>query len=494
MNLIRRIMNQKIIVVLLLCTIALAALAGCGDDADVIRFQSVDPSRYQSELPALTGQSDTEVQTYVNKLPFHDSKFRLSVYNSIAKSEYRDYTLKNPFYEVTSIDLTDVSDLTDFRLFPNTFSLTLENCDIKDYSVFNDSRIKLLTFQNSTVDCNAIKDCSLRKMAFYGCTLKNQEALNHLNLNSISVTYTKLDNIAFLGTMKHLTSVELQNADVSDYSPLENCKLDYLSIAFCQVKDFSFLEKMKSLKTAAFVFTNFTDLSCLKENKELESLNISYTYVDDLSGLSAFPKLKTLDISSCKRVRDLSPVNMLKDCKVTKLNMEMDSDNEISRAVKKLYESIGITKDMSEEEKIRKVTIKVLETVHYDNAVKDASYYNDNELKSALSGVGQCASYAGLTTALLDLAGINNYSLQGENILDNPQYLHRWNIVEAGGKWYGLDTTFLNDPTVLGLEPLKEGQDAEYYMSDLNSADWKKYHYPYAMPDIGSQYDDNLAR
>ena len=131
----------------------------------------------------------------------------------------------------------------------------------------------------------------------------------------------------------------------------------------------------------------------------------------------------------------------------------------------------------------------------YDyNNVNGTSYYNDNELKSASDGLGICSSYSGLTTALLDLAGINNYSLQGECVLDDSSMLHRWNIVEIDGKWVGLDTTFLDDDSVNGEEKLEDGKDSIYYLDDLNSAEWEKYHYPYAMPDIGRTYDYNLAR
>ena len=45
----------------------------------------------------------------------------------------------------------------------------------------------------------------------------------------------------------------------------------------------------------------------------------------------------------------------------------------------------------------------------------------------------------------MNLAGIENANISGENFEDNELYLHRWNVVRIDGEWKGLDVTFLDE-------------------------------------------------
>ena len=490
MKVIKSKLNKRIALVLLASGIALGGLTGCSNSE-----KTVDASKYEFVLDNLSNMDDTKIQDYVNKIPFSDLSFRESTYNTIENLSYKDYVLEHNFYELSSLDLINVSNFKDLELFPNINLLTLDDCSVNDYGNFNNRNIGVLTLKNMDIDCSKLVNLDIKNITFDHCNLTNQEELQKLNLDSICVSYTKLDNIDFLNGMSHLKSVELDNTNVGDYSSLANLKLDRLTISLCQVNDFDFLKDMKSLKNLNLSYTNFCDASVLSGLKKLTDLDISYTFVDDISSLKELNKLENLNIDSCKKVDDYSDIGSLGADSINKTNLEMDYNNDISDKIKKIYNSIGITDDMSDEEKVRMISIAVLKIMKYDyNNVNGTSYYNDNELKSASDGLGICSSYSGLTTALLDLAGINNYSLQGECVLDDSSMLHRWNIVEIDGKWVGLDTTFLDDDSVNGEEKLEDGKDSIYYLDDLNSAEWEKYHYPYAMPDIGRTYDYNLAR
>lgn len=494
MKVIKSKLNKRIALVLLASGIALGGLTGCSTSETAVKSQKVYKCEYTSTLAPLTGMADTEAQEYVNNIPFKDATFRESIYNTIVNSSYREYTLCHNFNDIVDLELTNVSDYTDLRLFPNMKILKLDNCKLDDYSKFNNTKISILLLKNMTIDCNDLIQSSAPSLIIDDCTLTNQLALKDSLASSMEFDYTKLDNLDFVKNNSGLKTLSLTNNDIPDFSALKDSDITSLKVSCCQIGDFSFLNNMKSLQSLNLSYTNLSDISFLKNMNDLKDLDIGYTFVKDLSPIKDL-SLNSLNIESCKEVTNYS---VLKDLSISEFhneNMEMDYENDVNSSVKKLYDSIGITDNMSDEQKVRKITIKILDLMKLDlNNTNSLLYYNNNELKSALEGLGLCPSYSGLTTALLDLAGINNYSLQGENVLDNENYLHRWNIVEVDGKWEGLDLTFLDDDTVNGEEALKNGEDSIYYLDDLNSAEWEKYHYPYAMPDIGTEYDYNLAR
>ena len=82
-------------------------------------------------------------------------------------------------------------------------------------------------------------------------------------------------------------------------------------------------------------------------------------------------------------------------------------------------------------------------------------------------------------------------NIAGENFEDNESYLHRWNVVKIDGEWKGLDVTFLED-VENAREMLGNGENPEYFLSDLSDPIWMEYHFPYYMPETDDTV--NFAR
>lgn len=501
--------NKKMCAMLIGATLSLGSLTGCGSDV------KQEPASYEFTLEELTGCEDEKLQSYINNIPFSDTQFRESYYNYITNLSLKDTVMAYDYYDIEKLELSDVSSLTDLRLFPNLKVLVLNNCDVDDYEILSSLDLNRLEIVGANIDCESLKNANTRSLTLYNCYLNNNDALKEMNsLEVLSCYFSKIGNIDFISNLKNLTDVTLSNADIEDFSPLANTKISNLTINMCQVDDWAFLKAMNTLKNLSVAYTNFSDMQYITGLNNLEFLDLSYSFISSLNGIENLSKLKELNIDSCQELPDYEIAAQLKRLEtLNATNLEMKytyssdlslsskdvsstiyNDDSIKKGIQEIYDSIGIEGDMSESEKVRLITMKILEQLEYDPnlSVEDMVYYNNNELQSSIDGVGICCSYTGLTTALLDLAGIENYSIVGENILDNENYMHRWNVVKVDGVWYGLDTTFLGD--IDAYNTLANGEDSIYYLDDLSDEDWEYYHYPYAMPDFVSDYNVVFAR
>lgn len=501
--------RKKLCTLLLGATLALGTLTGCSQE------QKVEPVSYEFTLDDMTNHEDVKLQEYINNIPFSNSQFRESYYNYVSEQSLKDTIMAYDYFEIEKLELSSISSLTDLRLFPNLKVLVLKDCDVEDYSQLKDLNLNRLEIIGANIDCESLKNAKTYSLSLYNCSLKNNDALSEMSsLESLSFQFCKIGNIEFIANLKKLNSVTLSNADVADFGPLANTNLNSLNINLCQVDDWSFIQHMTSLTELSVAYTNFEDFSILTGLKNLNTLDLSYSFINNLDGLEKLSKIKELNIDSCQALEDYQETTELKRLEVlnaTNLEMKYDystdlalssndvsstiyNDDDIKRSIQEIYDSIGITEDMSESEKVRLITLKVLEQLKYDADfnVDDTVYYNNNELESSIDGVGICGSYTGLTTALLNLAGIENYSIVGENIPDNENYMHRWNVVKIDGVWYGLDTTFLADLDASNI--IASGQDSIYYLDEIADEDWEYYHYPYAMPEFVSDYSVTFAR
>lgn len=505
-------LRKKLLSIFLGGTISLTSLSGCGID---ILTNDNDDCSFEIVLDDMTTGTNKFAQDYVNSLGFVDEEFRMAFYKYLADGAGNCF-INARQSDVINLELSNVSDLTDLRLFPNLKRVSISDSNIKDFSPLCElENLEYVELSNLSIDCETLSNLKTKSLSFYNVDATNLEMLTHVrNVENMAVYYSHFGNINFVKSWNKLSSLVLCNADISNFNVLSDMELNDLQITFCQVDDWSFLESLEKLKSLDVSYTNFTDFSLLLNLKNLTSLDLSYSLVESLNGISNLKKLSTLSIDSCQSLTNFDEVASLKnlenfDC--TNLEMQSNVDSlytistnctnntignniEVKNKVIKLYDSLGISSEMNDYEKVQIISSTVLDLLAYDteSTTDDIVYYNNNELRSALNGIGRCASYTGLTCALLDLAEIENYSIVGENFEDDEDYLHRWLVVNVEGKWVGLDPTFLDD--IDASQDIKNGKDTPYYLDDLSDDVWKEFHYPYFMPDIGQNYEYNLAK
>lgn len=482
--------KKNSIIFLLGLLISLYALAGCSDKIE-------EPGDYDFVLEDLVYEEDLEVQEYVNAIPFSDEDFRLAYSDYISTHVLRQNFLVYDYWEMEMLELSNVSDLTDLRLFPNLKKIIIRDSQNVDLEQLNSTNIKIVETYNSAVDAFDI-DCDMEILVMHNTDLSNEESLANLTkLEDLEINFSNVKDISFLSGLKKLKKLSLINNDISDYSVLCDLKLDELVFSCTQVKDWSFINDLKSLNTLNLAFTNFDDVTLLTDLKKLQNLDLSYTLIDRLDGIEGLKELESLNLSACYMLEGYEYLANIDQSVSVKLdNMEMKYDNytyfnsptnlsddaAIQAEVIDFYNSLGITEDLSDEEKVRIITIAVLERVAYitDLTSESSDYCNDNELRSALDGEGLCSSYTALTGELLKFAGVENYKITGTAIESDPDYLHKWNVVKIDGEWHGLDLTFLDD--LDGANKLRNGEEVTYYLSDINSEEWKELHYYFAVP------------
>ena len=201
---------------------------------------------------------------------------------------------------------------------------------------------------------------------------------------------------------------------------------------------------------------DFSDEDLKNLPSTIEEVYFKYcSYITDLSALSkSCPNIKILVLDSCSSVTDLSFIYSLPNLERVVLNdmadvtpelvdyfENNDIDYEVSdrdilayEKAKQIIDEI-ITDDMSDEEKVKAISLYVYENCKYKLSSKDDSNLNPFET-TLLDGKGVCMGYAYTTNILFRMAGIDSYQIFNSN--------HTWNMVYLDDKYYYLDVTNLH--------------------------------------------------
>lgn len=99
-------------------------------------------------------------------------------------------------------------------------------------------------------------------------------------------------------------------------------------------------------------------------------------------------------------------------------------------------------KDLDEAGKVRYIHDFILENVRYDKLEKP---YSHEIIGPMTNGVGVCEGIAKSVKLLCDELDVPcMIPISDRDRLNGEKYLHAWNIVQLGGKYYHLDATFDN--------------------------------------------------
>lgn len=153
--------------------------------------------------------------------------------------------------------------------------------------------------------------------------------------------------------------------------------------------------------------------------------------------------------------------------------------NEVKKRVKQVISQF-ITNGMNDHQKVKAIHDWIVNNIAYDKRLVSHSAYD-----GLIKGKTVCQGYALITYEMLKQAGIPVKIVEGTS----RGIAHAWNLVQIGGNWYHLDTTW-DDP----VPDVAERVMYNYY--NLTDAQLKKDHswkasasYPLAV----TSYDQTLT-
>ena len=164
--------------------------------------------------------------------------------------------------------------------------------------------------------------------------------------------------------------------------------------------------------------------------------NIKSISLDSCSGITDLSFLEDFDSLERVYINDMAGVSheLVDSLREKGIEVEIEEEDIVaSEMIQKVLDEI-ITEDMTDEDKIREITLFVSRQCKYKLTNTDES--NLNPLTTTLiEGKGVCAGIAYTTNVLLRSAGVESYEVTSD--------LHAWNLIELDGKYYYLDVTNL---------------------------------------------------
>lgn len=336
--------------------------------------------------------------------------------------------------------------------------------------------------------------------------IENEEDLTWLkeytDLETLKIYNTgKNTDISFLESLSNLKKFTLYESELgnkTNLNYLENLtNLEYLEINTPLTFDLKILDNMEKLNTLWIMNGTYKNIEQLKEYQNIKELRISVnenTPRNLLESLTHLKKLKlyidtteSLDYQKFIFLDELSfgnskPYSIIVNFSTNDYNylinhsVKIVSDKEgtidkiilLNKNLDEIINTLNIKND-SEEEKLKKAVIYILEKLTYDETVefyykeridirahaynfyKEGLLYGALEMDSAI-----CGSYASLLKAILKRIDIECIYLQNE--------IHAWNLVKINNKYYYIDATLLDKNTELNYI-----ENKKWYLEDPNN-------------------------
>lgn len=313
--------------------------------------------------------------------------------------------------------------------------------------------------------------------------LENIDKLHNLvNIEEIYIKNVNIEDISFLNNLRHLEKVRIYYSKVN-LLKLNNPNIKEMDIVSSYIINDNFTSLANSnLKILDLQGSYITSIYTLKNVISLEELTLSsITNLRSLEPITYLPKLKTLNFGGLEDLITKKVLDYIRKNNITGQNydetqyMHLNSE-ELNNKLDNIIKSLNLD-NLSDIDKIKKITLYVVDNIEYDEAcgVNNKCEYNEinfNSLRKSLSGSGVCYHYALLTNELLNRVGIKSYLVSGYT---KKGLGHEWLNIYLDDKWYGLDPTWI-DFEGRSTKLRKNGKCA-YFMIELtkNNSFYKEH-------------------
>ena len=313
--------------------------------------------------------------------------------------------IENKVGEITLKSLDSIEELTiegplsnnyleDLRQLKNLKTLVINNMEINAMQLEHNQNLTDITFNNCTINNFDKLPNTIKKLQTYRTNVNGNYMAIPYEAEEVSIWASNIRNIIFKNP-KQLKSLHIRGEVFIDMKEIAKCSnLENLTIIGCSnVKNPQYLTKLKKLK-------------------QLSTLEYGAVWLDK----------ETLE----------------------KSNFSKEEKELLGYIIDKLDYAVEyeIPYGETDEEKIRNISIYLLNNMIYDNEQKDISIIQYNEYPFTAvfaSGMGVCTNYTCLFQALANRMGLDNYRVIGNN--------HTWNVVED--KCYDLATL---DENPMGID------------------------------------------
>lgn len=392
--------------------------------------------------------------------------------------DIKDNPAKLQQVEVISAEKEDdINNLKIASKCPNLQNLVIVGHEISNIEDLNNIDVKelSLSLQDVYADFSNFQNESITQLYISQSSIKNIEGINNLqNIYMLSIEST-------------------DNAEMIDFSKLT--KLEILSLESLAINDYnSLINRLKHIKELSLASTNFTnkDTTYLTRITNLKGLNLAATYVDNLDFLPSLKNLKDLSLPyGMENLDILYELPYLESVSwdaytelqvTTELVSFLDKNNinhsnfvpEVNTLIDDIITSLKL-ENKSTIDKIYSITKYVAKNTVY----KGVAYDGTSLQKILIGKYGVCHNFSILTYTLLKKIGINVFYVSGyaEEYMDETELIkfskgsHAWNNVEIDGKWYGIDTTWINSTEDEIIDVLSESwimQNLENSTNEFN--------------------------
>jgi len=140
------------------------------------------------------------------------------------------------------------------------------------------------------------------------------------NLQYTSESMNELKDFSFIENLKSLTNINISNTGAYDFAPVAGLPaLKSLSVIYNAVKDTSVLSNAVGLEFLNLTIAGISDISFVAPLVNLKDLYIRYNTVEDISALQGLSNLRDLVLDS-NEIEDISPLKSLTNLKTLNLN------------------------------------------------------------------------------------------------------------------------------------------------------------------------------
>ena len=326
----------------------------------------------------------------------------------------------------------------------------------------------------------------LMSLYIYDNTINIEDIKYNQDLMLVSLTNCTISNTQDLPNA--IESLYIDDSRITDQEVI----IPYYATQVCfrksianniRLKNPSILEKLYITSDVMLDMNNLKSCINLKELTIIMSSNIKNAHI-----LRALPSLETIYIDEYAAIwLDMETLQSLPLPEEDKLIV-----GDIISKLDSVANTLVPDKNISEKEKINRITLYLLEKIDYDydsvvapDETDDrVGKYNCNPITLALeSDLGICINYSCMFQALSNRVGLDTYQIFND--------VHAWNATKVDGEYKGYDVTYLELGPIIKIDNVNQlGKIENTTIEEVfkKGQEDKLYYYEF---DLDAMIDDN---